>query len=231
MSFWVAPMARAHPDLPDPLQHRREHDVHDPDAAHHERNGGDGAQHDVEDRLGALLLAEQQLRHGDFEIHHRVVSAGEHPLQHVRDGRHIARLGHAHDDAIELVAVGALLTLLLGLRRRVVGGDGDLPGRLLDIALRELRTVPEPDEHGAHRHVHVHVGVADAQALRGLLRQAAILEHADDGDPGLADLEGPADGILGREEPRADAMADDRDRSPRSTCSGVNVVPVASARL
>ncbi len=99
-------------------------------------------------------------------------------------------------------------------RRRVVGGHGDLPGRLLDVALGELRTVPEPDEHGAHRHVHVHVGVADPQALRGLLRQATILEHADDGDPGLADLEGPADGILGREEAGAYAMADDRDGKP-----------------
>src|SRR3989475_1451394 len=200
-----------HPDLPDPLQDRREHDVHDPDAAHHERNGGDRPEHDVEDRLGALLLAEEQLRHGDFEVHDRVVPAGEHALQDVGDRRDVARFGDAHDDPVELVAVGALLTLLLGLRRRVVGGGGELPGRLLDIALRELCTVPEPDEHGAHRHVHVHVGVADAQALRGLLRQSTILEHPDDGDPGLTDLEGPADGILGREEAGAYAMADYRD--------------------
>ena len=47
-----------------------------------------------------------------------------------------------------------------------------------------------------------------------MLRKATILEHADDGDPGLADLEGPADRILGREEARAYAMADDRDREP-----------------
>src|SRR5205823_3326705 len=64
----------AHADLLDPLEHRREHDVHDPDAADDERDRRDRAQYDVEDRLGALLLLQEQLRHRDLEVDYRVVT-------------------------------------------------------------------------------------------------------------------------------------------------------------
>src|SRR3712207_7437795 len=45
------------------------------------------------------------------------------------------------------------------------------------------------------------VGVADPQALRGLLGDRARREHADDGEPAVADLDAPADRRLpGRSE-------------------------------
>ena len=42
-----------HPDLARALEHRGQHDVHDPDAAHEERDAGDRPHHDVEEALGA----------------------------------------------------------------------------------------------------------------------------------------------------------------------------------
>ena len=65
----------AHADLPDALEDRREHDVHDPDPADDQRDRRDRAEHDVEDRLRALLLLEQQLGHGDLEVDDVVVPA------------------------------------------------------------------------------------------------------------------------------------------------------------
>src|SRR5882762_7786603 len=73
-------------DLPDALQDRREHDVHDADAADHQGNGRDGTEHDVEDRLGPLLLLQQQLGHRDLEVHDRVVAACEHALDDAGHG-------------------------------------------------------------------------------------------------------------------------------------------------
>ncbi len=43
-----------------------------------ERDRRDRAEHDVEDRLGVLLLLQQQLRHGDLEIGDVVVPALQH---------------------------------------------------------------------------------------------------------------------------------------------------------
>src|SRR3712207_9211029 len=56
------------------------------------------------------------------------------------------------------------------------------------------------------------VGVADPQALRGLLGDRARREHADDGEPAVADLDAPADRRLLGEEARAQPAADDGDR-------------------
>src|SRR5687768_7188218 len=64
-----------HADLADALEHRGEHDVHDPDATDDERDRGDGAEDDVEDRLRPLLLLEEELGNGDLEVDHLVVPA------------------------------------------------------------------------------------------------------------------------------------------------------------
>ena len=60
-------LARAHraphPDLARPLEHGGEHDVHDPDAAHEQRDRGDRPHHHVEEPLGAPALLEQRLGH------------------------------------------------------------------------------------------------------------------------------------------------------------------------
>ena len=76
----------AHADLLDALEDRREHDVHDPDAADDQRDRRDRAEHDVEDRLRALLLLEQQLGNADLEIGDVVVPALQHPAHHVGHG-------------------------------------------------------------------------------------------------------------------------------------------------
>ena len=59
-------LARAHgaphADLARPLEHGRQHDVHDPDPAHEQRDAGDRAHHDVEQALRASALLEQRLR-------------------------------------------------------------------------------------------------------------------------------------------------------------------------
>src|SRR5256885_16628399 len=106
-------------DLPDALQHRREHDVHDADAADDQGNGRDGTEHDVEDRLGPLLLLQQQLGYRDLEVHDRVVAAGEHALDDARHGGDELRVAHPHDDAVELGAIEALLTVRLAPRGAV----------------------------------------------------------------------------------------------------------------
>ena len=52
-------------DLAGALRDRRQHDVHDADAADQERDAGDRAQHEVEDPLGRLGLFQQLQRDGD----------------------------------------------------------------------------------------------------------------------------------------------------------------------
>src|SRR5256885_6330329 len=96
-------------DLPDALQYRREHDVHDADAADDQGNGRDGTEHDVEDGLGTLLLLQQQLGHSDLEVYDRVVAACEHALDDARHRGGELRVAHPHDDAVELVTIEALL--------------------------------------------------------------------------------------------------------------------------
>src|SRR5688572_103588 len=198
-----------HADLLDALQHRREHDVHDPDAADDQRDRRDGAEHDVEDRLGALLLLQQQLGYGDLEVDLVVVPSLHHPAQHLRDRRHLTRVRDAHDDLVELVAVQLLGARRFILLRRVRRLDDDGTRRELDVALRDLGAVAISGERGADRDVDVHVGVADAEPLRRLLAHLAVVQDADHGEPRLADLDPAADRILRREEPRAHAAADD----------------------
>src|SRR5205823_7394096 len=80
-------------------------------------------------------------------------------------------------------------------------------------------------------HVDVEVGVADAEALDGVRTHASIRQHADDGEPDVADFEGPAEGasvVKKRARTPSPMMATGR---PSSTWSGVNHPPAASSRL
>ena len=105
-----------HADLFDALEDRREHDVHDPDAADDERDRRDRAEHDVEDRFRALLLLEQQFRHADLEVGDVVVPALQHAAHDLGHRRDRVRLVDLDDHLVELVIVALLGALLVGLR-------------------------------------------------------------------------------------------------------------------
>ena len=154
---------------------------------------------------------QEQLRDTDLEVDHLVVPAGEHALHHVGNPGDVLRVAHAYDHAIELMIVeslGTLLRVLVGVRVRVIVA---LARRLLHVLLGDERAVAVTQQHRRERHVHVHVRVADAELLRRLIRDFAVLEHADDREPHVADLDRLADRLLGGEEPRLDAVPDDGD--------------------
>ena len=67
----------AHADLARALEHRREHDVHDADAADEQRDAGDGAHDDVEEALGLPALLEERLGHDDLVVDDAAVQAVE----------------------------------------------------------------------------------------------------------------------------------------------------------
>src|SRR5207244_5626860 len=131
----------AHADLADALEHRRQHDVHDPDPAHDERDRRDGAEDDVEDRLRALLLLEEHFRHRDLDVDRGFVPSLQHALHNRRDRRHVLRVVHAHDDLVELIAVHLFLARVLVLLRLALLRDDDGTRRQLDVPLRHLRAV------------------------------------------------------------------------------------------
>src|SRR5262245_790700 len=58
----------AHAYFAGALHHAGEHDVHDADAAHEERNRGDGDHHEQEQPARLLLLREELGRHDDREV-------------------------------------------------------------------------------------------------------------------------------------------------------------------
>ena len=186
-----------HTDLPDALEDRREHDIHDPDAADDERDRRDGAEDDVEDRLRPLLLLEQQLGHGNLEVDDLVVPAGEKPTDNIR---HLWNSGgsiHLHDDLVELIVVSLLGALIVRFGRV---GLAELPRRELHLLLCHLAAIAIAEEHCRQRDIHIHVCVADAQPLGCLGGDLAIFQYADDGQPLVSDLYGSSDRLFGREE-------------------------------
>ncbi len=60
-------------DFARPLRHRRQHDVHDADAAHDQRDAGDQHQQYVEHHPQQFRLPQQFFRHHDTEIRFLVV--------------------------------------------------------------------------------------------------------------------------------------------------------------
>ena len=71
-------------DLARPLEHRGQHDVHDADAAHQQRDAGDGAHDDVEQALGLAALRQQRLGHDDLVVVDAAVDAVEQRPDHRR---------------------------------------------------------------------------------------------------------------------------------------------------
>src|SRR6185369_10076752 len=55
-------------DLARALRHCRQHDVHDANAADHQRDHRDGTEHDVEAALGFFRLAQQLQRHDNLKV-------------------------------------------------------------------------------------------------------------------------------------------------------------------
>ena len=78
----------------------------------------------------------------------------EHPAHDFGDGGDVRGAGDLHDHLVQLVVVLLLRALVLRLRRvdAVV-----LLGRDLDVALRHLAPVAEPQQHRGQRDVHVHL--------------------------------------------------------------------------
>src|SRR2546427_562523 len=135
-------------DLPDALQYRREHDVHDADAADDQGNGRDGTEHDVEDRLGTLLLLQQQLGHSDLEVHDRVVAAGEHALDDARPRGDELRVAYPDDHAVELVTIEAQrapsATIATGQPRSAGSGGNGSPPASARFVGRKYVVAPPP---------------------------------------------------------------------------------------
>src|ERR1035437_6328311 len=137
----------AHADLARPLGHAHQHDVHNHDAAHYQRDGGD-ADHHVEEDRGELFPEVQEGIVGfDLEVVRladRVVAAGAHQHPHLVLGP-LHRLG--------IIGAGASVDVYrvieaVGL---LVGGDGHGHPVVLRLA-----------QHLALAVAHAHDGVRDA---------------------------------------------------------------------
>src|ERR1017187_7898364 len=69
-------------DFARPLEHRRQHDVHDADAAHQQRNTGDADHDNAEDELGSPPLLEQPGGHHHGEIARVLMGGFENGAHH-----------------------------------------------------------------------------------------------------------------------------------------------------
>ena len=156
-----------HADLLDALEDRREHDVHDPNAADDERDRRDGAEHDVEDRLRPLLLLEQQLGHGDLEVGDVVVPALQHASNHIGHSGDAGGLVYLDDHLVELIVISFFGASIIGLGGVVVGVGRPRGG--FHFCLCDFTTISVTEQHRGERNVDVHVRVSNAQAL-GRLR-------------------------------------------------------------
>jgi hypothetical protein len=137
------------PDLAGALGDAGEHDVHDPDAADQERDGGDRTQDDVEDLLGALGLAEHLERHDHLVVLFLVVVLHE-LLDRVGHGEHLLAAGHLDGDLMELDALGLEAARALLHQDFAVAGLGGL----------------ERDEHPVRRRIIVGIGGFGAASER-----------------------------------------------------------------
>src|SRR6185295_6313011 len=90
-----------HADLTSAFENARKHDVHDPDAAHQQRDSGDATHHDVEDSLSLLILFEQFARHDYREVLGLAVHAGEDLVDQHRTRLQRVRALYADDDFVE----------------------------------------------------------------------------------------------------------------------------------
>ena len=159
--------------------------------------------------------------------------ARQHPLRDVGHSRDVTRFGHLDDDPVELVHVPLLgLFLRIGRRGLITAEDHDFTlcgsGNLL---FRHHGAIAVPQQQRRHRHVDIHVCVADAETLgvRGVDR--TVFQHADHGEPVVAHLDRLSDRILGGEEPRPDAMADDRHRPALFELVRAELLPVSNREV
>ena len=144
-----APRAQsaANPDLARAFGNAGQHDVHNTNAAHKQRDGGDRAEDNIEDLFGALSAFEQFQRHDDLIILFLMIAL-EDGLDGIGDTGDVFERVHFDSDFVELNALGFeaataaahenfTVTLFGGLERNehaVGGGFGAIlrfitPGR------------------------------------------------------------------------------------------------------
>ena len=155
MSFCLAPSARRTPISRVRFGHRRQHDVHDADATHEQRNARDDDQQDVEHHPQHLRLTQQFLGDG-----HRVVVVLVVLLQQdfddVRGFFNLADLVHADRDLIQL---------------------DDFPFGTAAAVGQNL--VADPPAKRVQRDVDVGVVVAAFQTAADRCRRLAALRHTN----------------------------------------------------
>src|ERR1035438_7212868 len=166
-----------------------EDDVHNADAAHQQRNGGDG-DHDVgEDGLGALLLGEEGGGDGDGEILHGMVGG-------IEDGG---------DDFGDLDAIGAGLQAKVDAIEIVLHVFALVPEAVSQGVERDVDDIIDVEHTaagvlGAGHHLlaedadHFHPGIVDLDELAdgGSVAEevglGALAEDADGGAGGVVGL-------------------------------------------
>ena len=126
MCLRFAPRARRIPDLAGPLGHGRQHDVHDPDAPYQQGDPRDGAQHQVEQVLLALGLAQQRERNHDLVVL-VLVGEGEQLLDHGRGGLDPVQGPDPHLQLVQLDLLSPPPSLPLPRASRAAPHEGELP--------------------------------------------------------------------------------------------------------
>ncbi len=98
-------------DLRRPLEHARQHDVHDADAADEQRDRGERHHHDVEDPLGALLFGEELGRDDERVVVGGAVRGGQDAADCRGRRRDVHVWLQPQIDAVDLVAERAVVVL------------------------------------------------------------------------------------------------------------------------
>src|SRR2546428_7010788 len=167
------------------LEDAGQHDVHDPDAAHQKRDGGDGDHHRAEKALGASLLGQQFGGHDHAEVARAAMRGIQDPAHDVRRVNAVRGRVEAQVDAVNLVpriAVGVFQAVDGGVQ-----GNVDETIEVLDGDSRDLGwgTYLRPDDAN-----HVEPLLIDFQILaRGFGSEQAgpraLAQHADRRGPGI----------------------------------------------
>ena len=157
-------------DLPGSLGNRYQHDVHDADAAHQQRNTDDGDR-DGRDDAGYLASQLGDCRVGFdgevvFVVRPDVVRSAQHALEPAAHGFHVRAFCHGGHQ-VELTVLCAEQRL-----HRVVGNVRWLAKRAQQ-RVRRLQDADHAEPLAGERHMLADRLVAKAQALGGWRRQYA----------------------------------------------------------
>ena len=177
-------------DLAGPFRHGGQHNVHDADPAHQQRNAGDQDQQDVEHHAQDLGLSQELLRDDD-----NVVGLFVKLFQQRGDdgGRRVHVLNAAHGD-------GNLVQLdLLSLATSRARGDHD---------------IADAGAEGLQGDIEVEVELTPFQAAANGCRRLASVRNSDDTIELFVDPNRLADGVFVREKDFRRLVAKDRHVFP-----------------